>query len=215
MYCRSYDPTDPIQRRMIDDLIPGLSKSKKEIVEEVLEQKHFLIACQLAASFSDVSGGSSYQCMFRLIKILGGVEPILRHEALDAANGVEQTSGFLKGLGTTWRGLFVSGYFDVRNGAAVIAGPYAKDRLERIVIAKSVLHLFPAFREGRIELADAYSGRNVQRISEGAAELVNMCEDVFKQASDPVQLVKDLGFGGPDVAAGNARSIGYSNRIAG
>lgn len=77
----SFDPSDPMQRQMLDENIPGFTESKISVFESVHEQRAFIHRCSIVPKISPPERQ-------RIVRILGGAERFLQHPMDDIVNVV-------------------------------------------------------------------------------------------------------------------------------
>lgn len=177
---KSYDPTDPVQRRILDKVAPEFTRSRVTLVKKVLEQREFLMLMANASHFEDdldqslgngaMSAGQKFQ---RLVRILGGAEALLEHPMDQAiSQGNNSAGGLISGLfGNATRGLFALSSFST-NLSGVTYNP-SVSRAQRETIAENLLHLFPSYMLGRNNATGTAAFRDSQG---GAVGLVAQCE---------------------------------------
>jgi hypothetical protein len=177
---------------MVQTLAPQLRNARLSFIDRVLEQREFLLKVAHSSHFSDDTDSrfgepaSAMDKMMRLVNVLGGAEELL---ALDAEKPIV-TPGFTvddKRWNGALKGLLTFGYIgDYGRGA--VQG--TEDGSARVAIARTVLHLFPAYLTGKYNVK---SGDNAARLGPDPVALVKRCEAIVNK---DVSIGKWIGAGG-------------------
>lgn len=189
----AFDPLDPAQRQALEMMMPSLVQSKTQVYQMCAEQKDFIFMCSIRPA-----GQVAPKDWARLVRILGGGEPLLSHPIDKAVAEPPTGSGLadLLGLadgpdGSALRGIFsfLSATPDNRTKGYPSGGLDTRNR--RVNIAVMVLQHFPRYLTGAY---NAYSdGTDSKTRAEGSARvLVTQCEDIVKQMQPLGNFVQDL-----------------------
>lgn len=188
----AFDPLDPAQRMALEGMMPSLVQSKVQVYEMCEEQKRFIFSCSLRAA-----GQIGRQDWARLVRLLGGGEPLLSHPIDKAVSeeplpsGIAALFGSSDSGGSALRGIF--SFMSATPDNRMKAYPNVADtRARRVNIAKLCLQHFPRYLTGAY---NAYSdGEDSKtRTAYAAATIVQQCEMFVAQMQPLGNFVEDLG----------------------
>lgn len=198
----AFDPLDPAQRQALEGMMPSIVQSKTQVFEMCEEQKRFLFQCSIRAA-----GQVSRQDWMRLVRILGGGEPLLKHPIDQAVVETPAADGIFGFLSRNSDGAALEGIFSFLSSTpANRTRGYPTDdqgsKQRRINIAKMVLQHFPRYLTGAYSTYD--DGADPKKRVEAAAEaIVGQCEQFVDQYTPLGDFVNTLPAG-----RGATQSIG-------
>lgn len=188
---------------MVQTLAPQLKNARLSFIDRVLEQREFLLKVAHSSHFSDDTDSrfgepaSAMDKMMRLVNVLGGAEELLALQAEEpivnrtAASDGPSWSGAMSGLLTF-------GYMGSNGRGA--QGPAVDTKGARTSIARTVLHLFPAYLTGKynVKAGGVRSGPD-------PAALVDRCEAIVGKDVSIGQWIQG---GGSALAPGGRAAYG-------
>lgn len=154
---RSYDPMDPQQAAALDQIAPNLKASMQDLWNEYQEQRDFIFRMSLP-------GMTSSEEFARLVRLIGGAEPLKKHPgALEDKDSYKDKSNFFKKVFLKTR-------------------VYELPSDDRVKLAETVLHRFPAYAKGRyVPDKDAPAGLKRYGGEGSIKELVAHCERICER----------------------------------
>lgn len=207
----AFDPSDPIQRQMLDENIPGFTESKISVFESVHEQRRFIHRCAIVPKISPPERQ-------RVVRILGGAERFLQHPmdsiVVAAHNQNPDTVGmglfqvakkFAKSLAPGGKadgsggmpGLF--SYLTVPKRERKAFDPYNRENRSeskdlRMAVATLLLKHFPRFLYGSYSPFESNTARGASKtkVQQGAKSLVEYCEKVVDTIEPIGNVARDL-----------------------
>lgn len=199
-----FDPLDPNQRAQLERIVPNLTKSKQEVFEMVEEQRSFIneMALRLECSASEWA---------RLVQIIGGGEPLLKHPLDDVyTDGGSDYGGGSYELFKADVSKFVPGLFSYftanrsQREMGDVNSPFpnmSTTRERRKAIAGHCIHHFPRLLTGSYKSGlDEDAGRTGTALQR--QRIVTMCEEVVKRQVPLGQFTRDLQRYTPGVTEG-------------
>lgn len=188
----AFDPLDPAQRQALEMMMPSLVQSKTQVYQMCAEQKDFIFMCSIRPA-----GQVAPKDWARLVRILGGGEPLLSHP-IDKAVAEPPTGTGLMALlgaadgpdGSALRGIFSFLSATPANRTKAYPGA-AGTRAQRVNIATLVLQHFPRYLTGAY---NAYSDDtdSKTRAANSAATLVDQCEMIVDEMQPLGNFVQEL-----------------------
>lgn len=190
----AYDPYDPEQKRQMERLFPGLSESKNRDWQRCQEQRDFIYKCAEATTESLSAG--EWQ---RLVRLIGGGEPLLDHPIDAVYNANDAGRGVWGGAGTDiLRGIRAMFMFRTQDAARdTVRVKAAADLVKREEIAAITLQHFPRYMTGAYHNESENEYR--ARLRAAARILRASCERV-------VEAYKPIGQVAADVIAASNRA---------
>lgn len=178
----AFDPLDPAQRQALEGMMPSIVQSKTQVFEACEEQKRFIFQCSIRAA-----NQVSRQDWMRLVRILGGGEPLLKHpidEAVVKDPPADGIFGFLTGSrdssGDALQGVF--SFLSATPGERTRGYPNDAQgsRERRVNVAKMVLQHFPRYLTGAYSTYDDGADPKKRAVN-AAVAIVTQCEQFVDQ----------------------------------